>query len=892
MDSPDRNHEECHDPYRQLPYPKTYHPLFQYSKYHKVEVLLLRWEDDDLEVSVEIEKLDKLLKSKYNFTTFSCQIPSIDPDDYLTQEILRFRTGKGPGDLLLVYYGGHAAGSDTACTFIANKKPTSARLNWLGVQFLLLEHSADVLLILDCCFATHAARGSSKGDNWFLGASAKESPTTGVAYNSFTSAIVRELDRRAELYKIKGESFTVQSIHNALVLEERDLAFTPMCIRLTRHECVPTDLTPMRKPNARRLYHSTTMPSDLWSQSSGSPMPHQSRPNSEVLPMPHQPRPSNPVPYQTWPSSEGFPMPHRPPPTNDSMPRRRPVGNVFVSRSPADVSRSDSFSIRLSGVPSSSDVNAMKRWLLDRLGPETRISRIGPVITSRPTKTVVTFSSLTTARKALEIHDCWFDQAMIKVDNDFLGLSCLYSPSAANPTIDLVFVHGTHGHAITTFASHLTNPTREASWPCVELPKFLEEAGIFPRIMTFGWAANVWLDPQQDHQKLNQASEMLAQELRRERCGSSNRPLVFIGHGVGGLLIKQYVRDIISFAVADEFPENPIKACFFFAVPNHPTAQADGFASVLAAMASVVRYDNSPDCISSRSLLSQNQAITALSNEFHGIPKQYGITIQCFHETQTTGNRYIVPPESASLDGTAGDSHAVDAGFEDMVKLDTSEQNLREVLQIMRDTIQAQLRPKPAPKPNPAKEKILPRLKIYDTVFLVDDSDSMLGPRWTTTSKVLSEIANIAVKYDKDGVDVRFFNEREEGKNLDSSEKVMELFKKVTPDGPTPTADVLEDELGQYLEKYKQKRTRKRLNLIVLTDGEPDEIEEVEEVIVKYANQLKDLGAHSLQVGVQFVQIGGDEAASEFLRGLDDDLVTKRGLDRDVRTYEMMHITR
>lgn len=189
--------------------------------------------------------------------------------------------------------------------------------------------------------------------------------------------------------------------------------------------------------------------------------------------------------------------------------------------------------------------------------------------------------------------------------------------------------------------------------------------------------------------------------------------------------------------------------------------------------------------------------------------------------------------------------------------------------------------------PRPAdKEKVFAQLRRYDTSFLIDDSDSMNGRRWKTAKQVLDEIVPIAVKYDKNGVDVRFFNayvENEDRKDITSPEKVMELFKSATPpEGETPTADMLEIELNEYCHDYKINRSIKGLNLIVLTDGEPSPGQDVERIIVKYAKKLEELEAPPLQVGIQFLQIGSDEKAASFLKTLDDDLQAKWGLDRDV----------
>ncbi|KAL8718350.1 MAG: hypothetical protein Q9181_008215, partial [Wetmoreana brouardii] len=102
------------------------------------------------------------------------------------------------------------------------------------------------------------------------------------------------------------------------------------------------------------------------------------------------------------------------------------------------------------------------------------------------------------------------------------------------------------------------------------------------------------------------------------------------------------------------------------------------------------------------------------------------------------------------------------------------------------------------------------------------------GYRWKTAASVLADIAAIAMKYDRNGVDLRFFNEPledNERKNLTTTEQLMDLFSRVEPDGPTLTADMLEEELSEYMHGYTHGEVKKSLNLIVLTDGEyrPDQ---------------------------------------------------------------------
>lgn len=188
-------------------------------------------------------------------------------------------------------------------------------------------------------------------------------------------------------------------------------------------------------------------------------------------------------------------------------------------------------------------------------------------------------------------------------------------------------------------------------------------------------------------------------------------------------------------------------------------------------------------------------------------------------------------------------------------------------------------------------EPILANLKRFDTTFLVDDSASMNGPRWRQAREALAAVVNLAIKYDTNGVDVRFLNDKDHrGDNLTSAGQVMQLFDRVQPDGVTPMEDAIDDELNDYMLKYKKLgRAMKKLNLIVLTDGEPNKDDNVEGMIIRYAQELDRERAKANQIGIQFVQIGDDRKAEAFLKMLDDDLKPKYGLKRDVRFFVVLH---
>ena len=212
--------------------------------------------------------------------------------------------------------------------------------------------------------------------------------------------------------------------------------------------------------------------------------------------------------------------------------------------------------------------------------------------------------------------------------------------------------------------------------------------------------------------------------------------------------------------------------------------------------------------------------------------------------------------------------------------------------------------PLPSPSPitqassvtpqNPKKESDFAVLKKYRTLFLVDDSDSMMdydpesGTKWETAKSATEKIASLLFEKNSNGIEMRFFNfspekdQRTKLKNLMSAKEVASQFMELRPEGPSRTADEIDTVLSQFVHDFEEDRETKGLNLIVFTDGEPSHGQDVEGTIVKYAKQLEKLRAPEHKVGIQFVQIGKDPKTTTFLNRLDNNLQRKHGLDRDV----------
>lgn len=67
-----------------------------------------------------------------------------------------------------------------------------------------------------------------------------------------------------------------------------------------------------------------------------------------------------------------------------------------------------------------------------------------------------------------------------------------------------------------------------------------------------------------------------------------------------------------------------------------------------------------------------------------------------------------------------------------------------------------------------------------------DSSSMKKEQRWNQACQAIMEVADLASRYDDDGIDVYFLNNKRVGKELRSSEDVEGLFAGLGPRGITP----------------------------------------------------------------------------------------------------------
>jgi hypothetical protein len=70
---------------------------------------LIQWEEDDLGVFTEVEKLHDILEKVYGYECGEIfKIPEDNSETALFTQIQLFMKNAAPDELLIVYYGGHS----------------------------------------------------------------------------------------------------------------------------------------------------------------------------------------------------------------------------------------------------------------------------------------------------------------------------------------------------------------------------------------------------------------------------------------------------------------------------------------------------------------------------------------------------------------------------------------------------------------------------------------------------------------------------------------------------------------------------------------------------------------------------------------------------------------
>lgn len=186
-------------------------------------------------------------------------------------------------------------------------------------------------------------------------------------------------------------------------------------------------------------------------------------------------------------------------------------------------------------------------------------------------------------------------------------------------------------------------------------------------------------------------------------------------------------------------------------------------------------------------------------------------------------------------------------------------------------------------------------LDNLDVVFLLDKSGSMgetYKPgmtRWKAGEETVTALAKEMSEHDDDGITVVPFNNGHDVVDGVTGDTVGQIFKTNAPGGGTDLAPPLRAVINKFIPEQRTggflgigggiKRTspKKPVVVVIATDGAANDEQAVVETIV---NATKRINSRN-DLGILFIQVGSDPAATAFLERLDNSLKSQ-GADFDI----------
>jgi hypothetical protein len=167
-------------------------------------------------------------------------------------------------------------------------------------------------------------------------------------------------------------------------------------------------------------------------------------------------------------------------------------------------------------------------------------------------------------------------------------------------------------------------------------------------------------------------------------------------------------------------------------------------------------------------------------------------------------------------------------------------------------------------------------LENRDYTLIIDKSGSMAtkdkpggSSRWQIMQESTLALASKCEEFDPDGITIYLFSGKFKRYDNVTAAKVATIFQENDPSGRTDLAAVLGDAVNNYFHRKAVGQVPANGEIIlVVTDGEPDDRKAVMQVIMDASQKLD----RDEELAISFIQVGTDEAATKFLKILDDDL--------------------
>lgn len=171
------------------------------------------------------------------------------------------------------------------------------------------------------------------------------------------------------------------------------------------------------------------------------------------------------------------------------------------------------------------------------------------------------------------------------------------------------------------------------------------------------------------------------------------------------------------------------------------------------------------------------------------------------------------------------------------------------------------------------------QLKNRDYYLVLDKSGSMTTTdcpggksRWASARESTEAIAQKLHEYDPDGITVVPFASTHKWYPNTTPDRVGQVFRENEPMGSTNLAPALQACFNDYLSnKAAGKAKANGAIVVVITDGQPNDEHEVAQAISAFTRKLDNGDG---EFGISMLQVGKDVGAAQFLKRLDDGLVS------------------
>jgi Putative serine esterase (DUF676) len=259
-----------------------------------------------------------------------------------------------------------------------------------------------------------------------------------------------------------------------------------------------------------------------------------------------------------------------------------------------------------------------------------------------------------------------------------IGFTTLFDPPG-DPVADVVFVHGLQGNPRRTWRYKGTVVTKEPAsepssakkilgifkkkasrweekrvktsifWPADLLPDDQDDV----RLMTYGYDSHVtkFFEGPASQASISEHGRSFLNSLTSERRDCGGRPLIFVAHSLGGLIVKEALR-----RSREERHHRHLKdvykstfAIIFFGTPHRGSADA-GWGGILRQIASAAQFDTTKTILSDLDPSSGSAKLDELSEAFSDMLDEQGFRVYSFQESQ--GKAGVKPLRQQVSDST------------------------------------------------------------------------------------------------------------------------------------------------------------------------------------------------------------------------------------------------